>query len=157
MYTQKVPDWHVDLLFKKLLVNEDWQNTHMLGACYVVPPIGSFIEHESGCSKDRDVARIPGLWNHAWCQEGTRKRGPHQRHRKLAMFPAQHEPVGYLTDEIVLPDPEFYKWLTQRPPPGEGISLPQIPLSGVWKVPQEEMKEEEESEAEAEAPPPLCM
>ena len=142
MHTQPMNDWHIDLILKKML-NKEWQSCDMLGARYVVPPVGSFIEHETGCSDDRDITRIPGMWGQPWCQEGTRKRTSQQRHRKLAMF-TEWGPMRYLTDEIVLPDEaHLYRWLTERIPEGGDVSLsPVLGLRGVWA---------EAQQAEAEA------
>ena len=143
LYTQPMKDWHIDLILKRELTN-GWQDMEKLGACYVVPPVGSFIEHESGCSLDRDYSRIPGLWDLPWCQEGTRKRGDHQKDRRLAMFTGW-EPVRYLTDEIFLPDDALmYRWLTERIPEDMDVSLsPVLGLRGVWDQPPDTEDEEE--------------
>ena len=144
MYTQPMKDWHIDLILKTKLT-EGWQHADELGACYVVPPVGSFIEHETGCSFDRDATRIEGMWDLDWCQEGTRKRTDKQRHRRLALYTAKG-PMRYLTEEVLLPeDAHIYRWLTEPIPEGMDVSLsPVLGLRGVWAQPEEE---EEEAEA----------
>eukprot|EP00969_Alexandrium_andersonii_P322104 14231063-Alexandrium_andersonii.AAC.1 len=55
-------DYHIDLIFKRLLIDSRWQEPNQLGACYIVHPIGSFREHVTGCSMDRKGQRIAGLF-----------------------------------------------------------------------------------------------
>lgn len=142
MYTQPMKDWHIDLILKKML-NQSWQSSDELGACYVVPPVGSFIEHESGCSKDRDTSRIQGMWDQPWCQEGTRKRTDEQQHRRLAFFTTSGD-MRYLTDEILLPQNAMaYRWLTEPIPEELDVSLlPVLGLRGVWAEPVEDEEPE---------------
>ena len=143
VYMQPMKDWHIDLILKKMLT-ESWQSCEELGACYVVPPMGSFIEHESGCSKDRDTSRIQGMWDQPWCQEGTRKRTSEQKHRRLALFTSSGD-MRYLTEDIALPEKlPLYRWLTEPIPEGLDVSLsPVLGLTGVWAEPEEEEEEPE--------------
>ena len=105
------------------MLNGGWQAEDQLGACYVVPPIGSFIPHTTGCSMDRQGQRIAGLFGMDYCQEGTRCRAGGQQHRRLAEFGSAKEPT-WLTEAIRLPE-ELHelRWLTERPPPAGDACL----------------------------------
>ena len=140
MYTQPLRDWHIDLVLKKKFIG-GWQERDQLGACYVVPPVGSFIEHETGCSVDRQ-GRISGMFGLSWCQEGTRKRGAEQVHRRLAAF-GWGENIHWLGLPVHLPAarPEL-KWRTQRPPTHCGAALTRPMEVGVWAEPAEEEQAE---------------
>ena len=109
-------DYHFDLVLLRLLI-EGWQDPEQLGACYVVPPIGSFIEHVTGCSMDRP-GRIPGHWGCKWQQDGTRKLKEGDKDRWLAGFTPKGEPIWLGTREVILPqDHAQLRWLT-APYPG---------------------------------------
>ena len=96
---------------------EGWQDPEQLGACYVVPPIGSFIEHATGCSMDRP-GRIPGHWGCKWQQDGTRKRRPDEKDRWMAGFTPKGEPVWLGQGPVRLPaERAKLRWLTE-PYPG---------------------------------------
>ena len=113
---QPVKDYHFDLVLLRLLI-EGWQDPEQLGACYVVPPIGSFIEHVTGCSMDRP-GRIPGHWGCKWQQDGTRKNKEDDKDRWLAGFTPKGEPIWLGTRAVRLPqDHAQLRWLT-APYPG---------------------------------------
>ena len=113
---QPMKDYHFDLVLLRLLI-EGWQDPEQLGACYVVPPIGSFIEHVTGCSMDRP-GRIPGHWGCKWQQDGTRKNKEGDKDRWLAGFTPKGEPIWLGTREVCLPqDHPRLRWLTE-PYPG---------------------------------------
>ena len=131
LYTQPMKDWHIDLVLKKQLI-AGWQEPDQLGACYVVPPVGSFIEHETGCSVDRG-GRIAGMFGLPWCQEGTRKRSEGQVHRRLAKFPRGWDKVEWLGFPVHLPaQRDELKWKTQMPPDNAGVRLTGPHDVGVW-------------------------
>ena len=136
-------DWHIDIVLKRELI-AGWQEPEQLGACYVVPPVGSFIEHETGCSLDR-AGRIRGMFGLSWCQEGTRKRGDEQVHRRLAAFSSKGR-TQWLCRAIHLPlDKEQLKWRTERPPSDRRAVLAPPALQGVWAEPVEEQEAERHS------------
>ena len=136
-------DWHIDIVLKKQLI-AGWQEPDQLGACYVVPPVGSFIEHETGCSADRP-GRIAGMFGVSWCQEGTRKRGSEQVHRRLAAFSRKGR-TQWLCRAIHLPlSKEELKWRTERPPSDRGACLSAPANMGVWAEPAEEREAERHS------------
>ena len=134
LYTQPIEDWHFDIVLKRKLI-EGWQDEDQLGACYVVPPVGSFIPHITGCSMDRKGQRIQGMFGLDWCQEGTRKRHEGQVHRKLYKWTKKAgEQIGR---EVQLPEdlPDL-TWRTSLPPSAiPGACLPPVgglPAVGVW-------------------------
>ena len=113
---QPMKDYRFDLVLLRLLI-EGWQDPEQLGACYVVPPIGSFIEHVTGCSMDRP-GRIPGHWGCKWQQDGTRKNKEDDKDRWLAGFTPKGEPIWLGTRAVRLPqDHAQLRWLT-APYPG---------------------------------------
>ena len=118
-------------MLKKLLLDEKWQFSENLGACYVVPPIGSFLEHQTGCSVGR--GRIAGLWGVEGVQEGTRVTQPAtQVPRRLATFGWKKEP-DYLSAPFHLPSQlPGLRWLTEPPPADADVSLSPFGVGGVW-------------------------
>lgn len=100
----------------RLLVQENWQATDQLGACYCVPPIGGFIEHETGCSLDR-AGRIPSHWGCKWSQAGTRKRKEGEVHRMLCGHTKKGNPEYLHAGYIELPQQQReLRWITEIPP-----------------------------------------
>ena len=112
---QPVKDWHFDIVLLTKL-KEGWQEPDQLGACYCVPPIGSFMEHVTGCSVDRP-GRIPGHWGAHWQQDGTRRRDEREQHRWLAGYTQKGPPDFLGAGPVILPDQhKALRWLTQAPP-----------------------------------------
>ena len=112
-------DWHFDIVLLHRLI-EGWQNPDQLGACYVVPPIGSFMEHVTGCSMDRP-GRIPGHWGASWQQDGTRKLRDGQEDRWLAGFTAKGPAQWLGAGPVRLPlAHDRLRWLTEPFPPPVG-------------------------------------
>ena len=115
---QPMKDNHIDMVLHRMMFDLGAQEPDKLGACYIYPPIGSFMEHETGCSLDRGGV-IKGLWGMRYCQEGTRKRQYYQVHRRLAAFTRRGTDMEWLTDEIMLPEAlESLNWYTAAAPAG---------------------------------------
>ena len=112
---QPIRDWHFDIVLLGML-NEGWQDPDQLGACYCVPPVGSFIEHVTGCSMDRP-GRIAGHWGCSWMQDGTRRRSKDEKHRWLCGFTKKGQPEFLGDSPVILPDDHWgLRWLTEAPP-----------------------------------------
>ena len=126
---QPVKDWHFDIVLLQRLV-EGWQAEEMLGACYCVPPIGSFVEHVTGCSVDRP-GRIPGHWGCKWQQDGTRVRKTGELHRWLAGFTKRGQPEWLGGGPVrLLGDIRKRRWPTEAPPGFDPQAHPAEPEVG---------------------------
>jgi hypothetical protein len=111
----KERDTHMGFFFGQKLGLE-WQT--YLGSSYVWPPVGGFWTHTSTtCSTPSKPRHLQHHFDHAWSQEGTRKRGPDQVHRSIMGFTASGPPE-FLGEPVQLPqDLPLLVWRTQ-PPPG---------------------------------------
>lgn len=76
------------------------------GACYIVPPVGNYSTHQSGCNPTLSTgAGRPGCWGERWCCPGTRKEDdPQRRDKWLASFTKKAQPE-WLTKVNVSEDP----------------------------------------------------
>ena len=83
-------------------------------ACYIVPPIGGTLSHESGC--DPKTGFKEGLWLEPWAQEGTRPYEECDQQRRFCAFtqkgPAETLPFGETHLPLCL---DWYKWTTSYP------------------------------------------
>lgn len=60
---------HIDLKLKYWCKHFHEQS----GACYLVPAIGNYTAHVSGCSKEHLTSIRPNGWGDKWTRQGTRK------------------------------------------------------------------------------------
>ena len=110
---------HWDLCLKEALrrIPPNWQDR--MGACDVLPPIGHYAAHQSGCDPRLGVRRTS--WGSRWVQEGTRRdpSDPLSVHRKLMKFSPNDGKKSSPTELRVVQLPEEADdliWLTYRAP-----------------------------------------
>lgn len=87
-----LPKGHFDVAVKNWL--QEPEQAEKVGACYVVPPIGNYDTHQSGCDKSFSTgAGRPNCWGEKWCCPGTRREDdPKGRDKWLASFTKKGEP-----------------------------------------------------------------
>ena len=84
---------HIDMSLKQYLLRPDVQNAARFS--YVMPPLGNFAVHPSGCAKAFAKER-PAHWGEPWCCKGTRKEEDnHDRDKFLCQMTTQG-PAVYL-------------------------------------------------------------
>ena len=66
----EVEKGHIDVSLKQYLICGQVQEAVRFS--YILPPLGNFAEHPSGCDKTYSKGR-PSHWNEPWCCKGTRK------------------------------------------------------------------------------------
>lgn len=99
--------YHFDLW----LLSELQKRDPGVKAGYLIPAMGGFVEHESGCQKGL------GVREQQWkvTQSGTRKRFEKDYHRKCARFNESGKGWAEVSAEIVLPDRVHqYRWYTMN-------------------------------------------
>ena len=109
----EIPDMHMgNFLSKKC--GMEWQEE--LGAAYIMPPIGSYAEHESSTSPGQVLMHH---FNAKWAQEGTRPFKPADKCRWICGF-TQQGPANRLHKEglnfALEAVRNSYFWLTEPPP-----------------------------------------
>ena len=105
----RIPTGHWDLGLLKFLENY----TCSLKCCYLWPPLGSYIEHVSGCDPTFAAGR-PGCWGESFACEGTRVADDrHHREKYLAAFRPKKGPPRWLSGPLKIDDPaKDYRWFT---------------------------------------------
>ena len=100
--------------------NSDMEN---FGACYVCPPVGNFVAHETTTNKN--VRVLPSHWKESWCQGGTRKddKAGHQSDRYLCYYTTEGPP-DWICEVQPTSDSRQW-WKTQAPDdfPDEGVGV----------------------------------
>ena len=104
---------HIDIYFKWYLeeaVKEPLAHDEVFSkCCHVVPPLGNFLEHVSGCTSG--VER-PGFWHHDWCVAGTLSEHP----RYLRRFFRKTRAAGAKICDLEFPADTSLHWKTRKPP-----------------------------------------
>ena len=109
----EIPDMHMGNFLSKKCGNE-WQDA--LGAAYLCPPIGSYVEHISSTTPGQVLKDHFGA---KWAQEGTRPMKDGDKPRYICAF-TEKGPAAYLHEngldfrKQVLR--QSYYWLTEAPP-----------------------------------------
>ena len=108
----RIPTGHWDLGLLKFLEND----TCSLKGCYLWPPLGSYIEHVSGCDPKFAAGR-PGCWRESFACEGTRVADDrHHREKYFAAFRPKNGPPRWLNGPLKIDDPaKDYRWFTLQP------------------------------------------
>jgi len=125
---------HFDLVLLQWLRDRGAAAAHLLGASYVYPAVGSYVEHQSGC--DPGIGRRESSWTKTWVQPGTRATGPDDRNRWLCGFTGERKGNPKWIQEIVLPETE-------------GTDLRWFSLGNVVTLDSQEQAGEEEADPEA--------
>ena len=111
------PD-HFDLALRHWLMKLEGDGSDP-SYCYVLPPIGHFLSHSSGCEPGQYGVCRPANWGERWCCPGTRReQDPHQRDKCLCRLTVSGEPQ-YLTKFDLGNPPEQMKWLSYMRNGGE--------------------------------------
>ena len=81
------------------------------GACYVNPPLGNCIAHET--TTNANVRTLPSHFGESWCQGGTRKDESfeHWYNRQLCHYTEKGN--AHLIKEVVPTDDTSWWWKTQ--------------------------------------------
>jgi len=121
---QGVTPQHFDLWLKEVLLEQSTQpslSPATIRACYVVPPLGGFQTHNTGCRGDFGVRT--GLWDEPWSSPGG-MRDHRASRRRLARFSKSRNPAEYHLETLKFPVVTArHHWLTALPPthpPGDG-------------------------------------
>ena len=102
-----------------------YQNSEQpdFGACYVCPPVGNFVAHETTTNKH--VRVLPSHWKDSWCQGGTRKneKSGHYSHRWLCYYTTEGPPKWICEGQPTNDTRQW--WRTQAPDdfPREGLGV----------------------------------
>ena len=113
---EKDTPMHIDLYFKwylekavaePLACDEVFQQS-----CHVVPPLGNFLSHVSGCSTGQER---PGFWHHDWCVEGTLSQPGPEGERYLRRFSRKTKQQCKICD-LTFPTDCSNHWKTRKPP-----------------------------------------
>ena len=93
------------------------------GACYLNPPVGDFVAHETTTNKN--VRVLPSHWSESWCQGGTRRddASEHWYDRNLCYYTEKGNPERI---DTVVPndDPEmWWKSKAHENHPDEGLGV----------------------------------
>ena len=107
---------HFDVVLKSHL-QHGW--VEKLRASYVVPPIGNFDSHESGCSPG--VGFRTGCWGLPWCKEGTRL-PPSDWPRFVAAFTASTGPATVVKSLSPWPPADQDGWWRTHVPPSQWLT-----------------------------------
>ena len=126
----RIAPGHFDLGLLKFLEEDDCP----LRSCYLWPPLGSYVEHVSGCDP-KFAAGCPGCWGESFACEGTRCADDrHHREKYLAAFHPKKGPPRWLNGPLKIDDPaQDYRWFTLQPsdetasPPGPSSSTTSAP------------------------------
>ena len=109
---------HFDVWLRDTLLHGGWADPMKLGASFVVPSIGSYDEHLSGC--DPNNAGEGGIrkstWKEPWTQPGVRPRARSEKDkpRWIARFCKKGGP-DYVA-QVDFSKERSLCWLTQSPP-----------------------------------------
>jgi hypothetical protein len=99
-----------------------------LRACYILPPVGNYAAHQSGCEKvfAGEASVRPSCWEEKWCCPGTRmSEDPDNRKKWLCAFTSKGPP-GWLCELPNLDnvtDVDLH-WLTYWAVPGRPRPVP---------------------------------
>jgi hypothetical protein len=86
-----LPSGHWDLVLKTWLEAVPTRQEEV-GFCYILPPIGNFVDHTSGCCADPSFYRT-GCWNEPWACPGTAKcDDPKKRQKWLCQMVKEGHP-----------------------------------------------------------------
>jgi len=115
---QGVTPQHFDLWLKEVLLEQSTlpslSPAENIRASYVVPPLGGFQSHHSGCRGDFGERR--GLWAEPWSTPGG-MRDHRVSHRWLAKFSRSRNQADYHLCNFSFPDvSERLHWMTSLPP-----------------------------------------
>lgn len=110
--------FHFDWSLLQALVTYDWQAERNLGASMVVPCIGSFCAHVSGCSVDTEYYRT-GLWHNPYVQAGTQKESNDEVHRGIYEFPKGPKPENLIVRVELPRQLEEFRHITIAAPVAE--------------------------------------
>lgn len=106
--------WMLELL-------REYQTT--VGACYVSPPIGHYLEHTSSWNNDKDT--LPTHWRKPWVQEGTRVLNSDKDWERHVCHYDDKGSAVHLAE--VVTDDETLLWITQA-----DDSIPDCFLGPQW-------------------------
>jgi hypothetical protein len=104
-----------------------------LRCCYMLPPMGNYATHESGC--DNNYAGTsggrPSCWKETWCCPGTRiSEDPQRRDKWLCVFTSKGPP-GWLSKlpNLDTMDDKELEWLTYWDVPGKSrpVAMEDLP------------------------------
>ena len=114
---QGVTPQHFDLWLKEVLLEQSTEpslSRATIRACYVVPPLGGFQTHNTGCRGDFGVRT--GLWDEPWSSPGGMR--DHRASRRwLARFSKSRNPAEYHLETLKFPVVTArHHWLTALPP-----------------------------------------
>jgi hypothetical protein len=104
-----MPPRHFDLLLLDLLKD----NQQDLRGSYVVPPVGHYCQHTSGCDLSLGIRETS--WDASWCQGGTRPQGPHEQPRWICGFTKKGPPVWLARVPLPSATEQDLCWKTLRP------------------------------------------
>lgn len=109
--SEEIQRGHWDCYLRHFL----YHNAAELPYSVVFPPMGGFMEHETGCTTNLSITRIPHLFNVSPHQEGTRPMGREHVRRQYLHF--QRTSKGGVTNLIRFPDArgmEVENWFNQE-------------------------------------------
>ena len=88
-----------------------------IAASYLHPPMGSYLEHPSGCDPSWKHGR-PGCWNEAFACPGSRpSQDPKRRRKFLGLFRPSKGPITWTPEIPIESKTEDLRWLTFQPEP----------------------------------------
>ena len=88
-----IPQHHFDIGLKERCSKES--NAARLKMCYLVPPLGNYTTHQSGCDPTfAKGAGRPSCWNCDWVCRGTREDEDEKKTGEVALLAAKERAAG---------------------------------------------------------------
>ena len=121
--SEQIKKGHFDLTLLQWLRDPEAmggvQGADWLGASFVWPGVGSYVEHQSGC--DPGIGVRESSWKKSWVQPGTRASGGDDQNRWLCGFTNSKKGNPVWIREIFLPEKsnEDLRWFTLGRDPEE--------------------------------------
>ena len=101
--------WHLDLVLKQWLHEPGVAEKRH--ACYLVPPLGNYSTHISGCDPTYATKGRPGCWGEKWCCPGTRPADdPLARDKWFCSFTKKGEPQWLGKANLSDQSPQWLSW-----------------------------------------------
>jgi hypothetical protein len=105
----------------------------VLRCCYMLPPMGNYVAHQSGCEKafSGEASVRPSCWKETWCCPGTRiSEDPQSRDKWLCAFTSSGPPgwLSKLPNLDTMRDTDV-QWLTYWAVPGQSrpVAMQDLP------------------------------